>query len=399
MTTAPPPPREEDDEPSDLPDTVWEEFARDTAAKIRSDAPKEPSARARMVTERLRREDADAQERARAAKPRGRRQKRQEPEGWRTGPAWREMQRGERGPWRDRIRTPAIVAAVAVLALIAVNPSGARSLVLGHGHSSGSDETSSTGTPLPPETATPTAAPTVAAEPDAPTPSHPFAGSPALQWADGAAGIVLPHPAPAGDLTAKQVAAVLRTTKAFLVATNLDPEELRGGYPTAALRLTDPVNGVRAMMTADLRSPSAKADPTVWFTRYNPAHFRLVGSVVKVRGRMTFARADHGAVRVRTDYSYVYAFTQAGDPHGTVARLIVRRELDTQWYPHSDPGKVQIVAQGAEFGGSGCGFVDGYLHPYFGGTPGAAPTGPATDPYDRTKSLAKAGSCGTVSRT
>ncbi|MGW4992117.1 hypothetical protein ACWEQ3_31420, partial [Streptomyces mirabilis] len=58
-----------------VPDDVWERFARDTERDIRSSAPKEPSARARMVTERLRQKDA----------------KGAQPEGWRTGPAWREM--------------------------------------------------------------------------------------------------------------------------------------------------------------------------------------------------------------------------------------------------------------------------------------------------------------------
>ena len=406
MTTATPPPREEDDEPSAIPDSVWQEFAEDTPGKIRASAPKEPSARARMVTERLRREDAEAEakradgaRRPKAWSRGGRTRRPQEREGWRTGPAWREMQRGERGPWQDRIRTLLIVVAVAVLALIAINPSGARALVLGHGRSSQSAPEPSGSTSLPPETAMPTAAPSVAADPDLPTLSHPFAGSPALAWADGADGIVLPQAEHVGNVTTRQVAAVLRTTKAYLVATNLDPAELRGGYPNAALRLADPVNGAPAQMKADLRAPSAKADPAAWFTRYDPAHVKLVGTVIKVRGRMTFAKADHGAVRVHTDYSYVYAFAKAGDSDGKVARVIVRREVDTQWYPGSTPGKVQIVKTVTSFGGSGCGYTDGYLHPFASSTPSASPSGPVTDPYDRSKPLSEVKQCGVVSRT
>ncbi|MFD8817175.1 hypothetical protein ACFV23_38220 [Streptomyces sp. NPDC059627] len=43
------------DEPSSssIPDEVWEQFLRDTDRDIRKSAPKEPSARAREVTERL----------------------------------------------------------------------------------------------------------------------------------------------------------------------------------------------------------------------------------------------------------------------------------------------------------------------------------------------------------
>lgn len=387
-----------------MSDDVWDAFVADDERRIRAGAPKEPSARARMVTERLRRQDAEEAERARQSKPRwrgGRSRKAavQGPEGWRTGPAWREMQGGGRGKWRDGMRTALIVAAVAVLALVAVNPSGARSLVLGHGRSSDDGAPPASQPPLTPETATPTAAPAAVPDPDIPTVSHPFAGSPALGWADGADGIVLPHAERVGDVTAAQVAAVLRKTKAYLVATNLDPAELRGGRPDSALRVVDPINGEPAQMQAALRSPAAKTDPTVWFTRYDPHEARLVGTVIKVRGRMTFAKADHGSVRVHTDYSYVYAFTKAGDPDGPVSRLIVRREVDTQWYPRSPAAKVQIVHVGASFGGSGCGYTDGYLHPLPDPTPGVTPSGPATDPYDRSRPLPTTEHCGVVSRT
>lgn len=401
MTTAPPPPREEDDEPPSLPDAVWEEFTKDTAGRIRASAPKEPSARARMVTERFRREDAERAERARRSKPRwrgGKGRRPQEPEGWRTGPAWQDMQRGRRGPWRDRIRTLLIVAAVAALALVAINPSGARSLVLGHGNSSGSHEDSSDSTPLTPETAQPTAAPDAAADPDIPTTSHPFAGSPALNWAAGADAIVLPHAEKVGDVTARQVDAALRATKAYLVGTNLDPAELRGGYPDAALHVVDPINGGPAQVKAALSSPSAKTDPTVWLTRYDPHEVRLVGDVIKVRGRMTFTKSDHESVRVHTDYTYVYAFTKAGNGDGTVQRLIARRVVDTQWYPRGAPGKVQLVRIDAYFGGSGCEH-DGYLHPSPSENSGVNPSGPVTDPYDRSKPLDKPGTCGVASRT
>ncbi|MFI0938652.1 hypothetical protein [Streptomyces sp. NPDC021020] len=405
MTTASPPPREEDDEPSAVPDTVWEEFADDTPGKIRASAPKEPSARARMVTERLRREDAEAAERERAAAKRrwGRKERRpQEPAGWRTGPAWREMRRAEHRPWRDLARTGVVVVVLAALALIALNPSGARALVRGHRHSSGSGENASGPdkspiTPLPPETAAPTAPPPPV-DPDMPTVSHPFAGSPALAWADGAAGIEVPHATAVGSLSAKQVAAVLQTTRAYLVATNLDPAVLRGGSPTAAARLVDPASGEPAEMKAAVHAPSKKKNPTTWVTRYDPKEVQPVGKVIKVRGRMTFAKAAHGAVRVHTDYTFVYAFTKAGDANGQVARLVVRREVDAEWAPQVPRGKVWIVSRTASFGGSQCDIDDGYVHPLPEAAPKITPTGPATDPYDRSKPLDTKGDCGVVSR-
>ncbi|NEA78121.1 hypothetical protein G3I30_03095, partial [Actinospica acidiphila] len=69
------------------PDDAWEQFLRDSEAGVPASAPKEPSARARMVTERLRALD-EAQ--AAAAGRKGRRFGRSRPvaparpEGWRT---------------------------------------------------------------------------------------------------------------------------------------------------------------------------------------------------------------------------------------------------------------------------------------------------------------------------
>lgn len=95
----------------------------------------------------------------------------------------------------------------------------------------------------------------------------------------------------------------------------------------------------------------------------------------------------------------MYAFTKVGDRSGTVDRVVARRVVDTQWFPGGVTGKVQIVASGADFGGSGCGFHDGNLHPFSRYAPGASPSGPATDPYDRSKALSTTKGCGSVSRT
>ena len=51
MTVEPPPA----DGQSSIPDEVWEQFLNDTEGRIRASAPREPSARARVVAARLRR--------------------------------------------------------------------------------------------------------------------------------------------------------------------------------------------------------------------------------------------------------------------------------------------------------------------------------------------------------
>src|SRR3989442_15886756 len=98
MTT----PSSPSDDPSAIPDGVWEQFQQDSEAAIRRNAPKEPSARARMVARRLREQGP------------GR------PEGWRTGPAWGETpeyQPAARGRLWPLTRSLLIVIAVGAIVL------------------------------------------------------------------------------------------------------------------------------------------------------------------------------------------------------------------------------------------------------------------------------------------
>ncbi|WP_405573644.1 hypothetical protein OG317_29070 [Streptomyces sp. NBC_01167] len=101
---------------SSIPDDAWEQFQRESEGPARLRAPKEPSARARIVAERLRRADEEA-----ARQGLGRR-RRAEPDAWR---AWAS---------RDRVHKPRsrtwglvwVVVAVGV-ALVVMNPGRALS--------------------------------------------------------------------------------------------------------------------------------------------------------------------------------------------------------------------------------------------------------------------------------
>ncbi|MFJ1603114.1 hypothetical protein ACIOHS_07080 [Streptomyces sp. NPDC088253] len=394
-----------------VPDDVWERFARDTERDIRSSAPKEPSARARMVTERLRQKDA------RGAQP----------EGWRTGPAWREMNgRAARRRWLWAILGVPVAIAVA---LVAVKPS----LLPGDPFGTSSDASSGTpsggasATALPAETASPTAAPSSAA-PDTPTLDRPFAGSPAERWADGAAAIVVPKATPVGTFTSAQVAAALKQAKTLLVGANLTPGTLRGERPESALAVLDPK---QPRMLDDvnswLRAPGKKHDPLMLFSRFDPAEVRPAGDVVKVRGRMTFKAGAHGSVAIHMDYTFVYPLVQADQATKTpgatgatgasaegsgggsteVARTIVRRVLDLELLDprkyQATPGKLSVIRYDQDLGNTGCDVYDGFLHPQFDSAAptGAPPTGPTTDPYDRSLDIQHSGTetCGTLSRT
>ncbi|SOE29861.1 hypothetical protein SAMN05442782_6744 [Streptomyces sp. OK228] len=391
-----------------VPDDVWERFARDTERDIRSSAPKEPSARARMVTERLRQKDA----------------KGAQPEGWRTGPAWREMD--GRAARRRRLWAILGVPVAIAVALVAVKPS------LLPGDPFGTSSGASAGTPsggasaaaLPAETAPPTAAPSSAA-PDTPTLDRPFAGSPAERWADGAAAIVVPKATPVGTFTSAQVAAALKQAKTLLVGANLAPGTLRGERPESALAVLDPK---QPRMLDDvnswLRAPGKKHDPLMLFSRFDPAEVRPAGDVVKVRGRTTFKAGAHASVAIHMDYTFVYPLIQASKAPGTtetsgaptegsgggsteVARTIVRRVLDLELLDprkyQATPGKLSITRYDQDLGNTACDVYDGFLHPQFDSAAptGAPPTGPTTDPYDRSRDIEHSGTetCGTVSRT
>ncbi|MGW4992116.1 hypothetical protein ACWEQ3_31415, partial [Streptomyces mirabilis] len=366
-------------------------------------------------TERLRQKDA----------------KGAQPEGWRTGPAWREMD--GRAARRRRLWAILGVPVAIAVALVAVKPSllpgdpFGTSSDASSGASAGTSSGGASAAALPAETAPPTAAPSSAA-PDTPTLDRPFAGSPAERWADGAAAIVVPKATPVGTFTSAQVAAALKRAKTLLVGANLAPGTLRGERPESALAVLDPK---QPRMLDDvnswLRAPGKKHDPLMLFSRFDPAEVRPAGDVVKVRGRMTFKAGAHASVAIHMDYTFVYPLIQAskaskasgttetsgaptegsGGGSTEVARTIVRRVLDLELLDprkyQATPGKLSITRYDQDLGNTACDVYDGFLHPQFDSAAptGAPPTGPTTDPYDRSRDIEHSGTetCGTVSRT
>ncbi|WP_371677130.1 hypothetical protein [Streptomyces sp. NBC_01276] len=395
---------QQDDGRPGISDEEWARFSEQVARES-ADAPKEPSARARMVTERLRRED---EERARAARSGrfGRRPKpgRNDPPGWRTGPAWQEME--GRGKGKRRLKAAAAIVFIAALALIAVRPELVIDKLTGKAEAR---EGAAKAAPLPAETARPTAAPE-AVYPDRPTLKDPFRGSPALQWADGAAGIEAPEATEVGGVSRDQVADALAKAKQFLIAANLDPAALRGGRPEAALKLLDPQDEeLRKELEVSLDRPTREQDPLDLFTRYDPAELKPVGDVVKVRGRMWVEPGEKpGQAEVKADYSFVYPFVKVKGNPEDVARTIVRREITfsvadpAKW--RGAPGALRLAAFQPDIANSTCDRYDGYVHPSFFSDPadsGPTPSGAPVDPYDRSKSLAtgRQEGCGSASRS
>ncbi|MEV7278621.1 hypothetical protein [Streptomyces sp. NPDC093111] len=343
------------------------------------------------------------------------RSKREEPAGWRTGPAWQEMNGTARR--RGRAKAALGITLVAALALVAVRPQlltehlpeGVTSAL----PSSWTDRPEDT-TPLAAETARPTAAPD-AVDPHRPTLKEPFRGSPALRWADGAAGIELPPAKAVGGLSRAQVTAALQRTRSYLIETNLDTGTLRGERPAAAIALVEPrQKELHGWFEDALRKPTEKLDPLFWFTRFGP-EVRPVGQVVKTRGHLTFAAGDRpGMVVIKADYSFVYPLVKSRPGADEVARTIVRRTLEMGVYQPGrwqvTPGALTLIDTTYDVANSSCTIDDGFLHPQFdedAPDPGRGPTGEAVDPYDRSVAPRRAGGkdapaqaeCGRATRT
>ncbi|KQX80005.1 hypothetical protein [Streptomyces sp. Root1310] len=371
---------------SSISDEEWAKFVRDSEREIPDSAPKEPSARAREVTERLRQQEARGVT----------------PTGWRTVADLQGMQ--ERASRRRRRRWVFLGGPVAVaMAVVAMRPS----LLPGNPFGVGEPRSAVSASPLPLETGAPTGAPGAAGV-AIPTIERPFAGSPALQWADGAAGIVPPKATRVGSLSKAQVEQALQQTRKLLIDANLDPVTLRGGRPETALSVIEPrQKELLELLDTSLGKPDEEHDPVLMFSRFDPAELRLAGDVVKTRGRMTFEAGESASVVVHADYTFVYPLVRVDkDVPTEVERTIVRRVVDIELFDPDKwvvtPGKITVTKYDQEIGNSACDVYDGYLHPEFGTAEptGAPATGPTTDPYDRSQDLAgHFEGCGVVSRT
>ncbi|MFM9692668.1 hypothetical protein [Streptomyces europaeiscabiei] len=358
-----------------IPDEEWERFLREAEAGTK-DAPEEPSARARMVARRLQEETG-------------------RPEPWRSHqPARRQGGKG----WY----VVGLLAAVALL-VVALDPGRVAGWFGGGGGESA---------PLAVESKRPDQAPPTEAAAHDGTVEQPFRGSPAARWGDGTAGIGLPEARATGWMSKGQVAQALKKTRDFLAASSLDPGVLRGDRPRKAIASINPhQQDVQDYLATAFRAPSREDDPLLLFSRFRTTKVRLVGDVVKTRGRITYREGERGAVEVTTDVTYVYPAVRAAAGSDEVARTIVRREVVMSWDDPAkiviEPGTFSLVSYKVDSTNGGCDAYTGYFTPTFGaGRATSSPAdGPEVDPYDRSMSMEarmrEAGDarCGTATRS
>ncbi|MEU7583533.1 hypothetical protein AB0B50_38840 [Streptomyces sp. NPDC041068] len=354
-------------------DEEWAQFLREAEAGPEA-APREPSARARMVARRWRDEP-------------------DRPEGWRTH---RPDQR-RRGKGRY---AAGLVVVVALLgAVVAVAPQRVAGW-FGSGQEA----------PLAAESERPKQPPADVAAQE-PTLKEPFRGAPAARWGDGTAGIHVPAARATGWMSKAQVTQVLQKSRDFLAASSLDPGVLRGGFPGRAIALINPDQpDVQRYLAAAFSKPGEENDPLLLFSRFEKDEVRLVGDVVKTRGRMTFREGERGAVEVSTDVTYVYPVARTDGGRDEVARTIVRREIVMSW---DDPAKVRIkpgtfsmVSYKLDVTNGGCdAYTGGHFTPVFDTEHESPGPGPAVDPYDRSTTMDERmresgnADCGAATRT
>ncbi|MFE0192960.1 hypothetical protein [Streptomyces sp. NPDC058989] len=336
-------------------DEEWERFLRESVAGV-ADAPKEPSARAREVTKRLRTEPG------------------RDPEGWRSYT-----------PARPRRRTGwYVVGLLASLVLLVVALAPGRIVDLFAGDDPDSPAA---------ETARPTQAPPAQA-PQRPTRDEPFGGSPAASWANGAAGITVPKAGAVGWMSAAEVERALARTRDFLVASGLDRAVLRGERPKKAIALINPhQRDVQDLLKTAFRTPSDNNDPLLLFSRFQPSRTHLVGDVVKTRGRLTYREGKRGALQVTADVTFVYPVTRADAGGDEIVRTIVRRELVLSWDDPdkviTEPGTFSIVSYTYDMTNGGCGAPTGYFTPPFGTDRQTDEAATEVDPYDRSTPIGR----------
>ncbi|MEV7504183.1 hypothetical protein [Streptomyces sp. NPDC093018] len=349
---------------SSVSDEEWERFLRESVEGA-AGAPVEPSARARSLA----------------------RQARQSP----------------RRPGGRRRVGRYVTGLLAVVALLGVALFPQR--IVGWFGGGGPDAT-----PLAAESERPRTAP--GAEPDLrPTLTEPFRGSPAARWADGAAGITVPAARATGWMDKAQVARALARSKEFLVAAGLDTRVLRGERPAKAIAVLNPRQEdvqryLRAALSA--KTPTPETDPLLLFSRFRPDQARLVGDVVKTRGRLSYREGKRGAVEVTADVTFVYPVTPAKGG-GEVLRTIVRREVVMSWDDPSkvvtEPGTMSLLSYALDMTNGGCSAPTGYFVPPFGTTQ-HTDRAHRLDPYDRSEPVDKsggvrptAGNCATATRS
>jgi len=212
-----------------------------------------------------------------------------------------------------------------------------------------------------------------------------FAGSPAVGWADDAAGFAAPAATAVNGVSAHEMASGYELLAKVMAAGNLDATILDGGPVADFTRLLDPRSTVPAKLESWIAHPTSQGDPTLLVTRFNPATTRLLGHTVKVHGVMRAEAGPHpGTALLTADYIFVYAVTTPTGAGVADQRVTVHRTVQLEVFNPDEflttPGEAWLYDYAADMSDIRCYRHDGFVEPGFGG--GGAPNVPGTaDPY------------------
>ncbi len=163
--------------------------------------------------------------------------------------------------------------------------------------------------------------------------TDPFAKTPAADYLEADAGLVIPPGKPVGPWTAAQVTDVLNRTRTTLIAARLDRRMLEQG--DAAGYLGTISVGVRPSV-----SKSIQAGEGLTYVSRLGAEYTLTGEP-RVKGTMTASLGPKKELVVNADYVWVYPLDgPVGDsaPTGAGSKLVVLHTEETyQWF---DPKRV-----------------------------------------------------------
>lgn len=157
--------------------------------------------------------------------------------------------------------------------------------------------------------------------------ARPFARTPAADWADGAAGVVVPAPMQVGEFDAEEVAAATDLVGRAVVASRLDRAMLVEHDPGTYLGLLAPdAREQLAPLFGTGREPQAQALVSL-IAEDSP----LLPVEPKVTGGMRVEAGGPGELVVHTNFLFAYAFDTTGaepvaDPMDMI--VVVRAEVD-----------------------------------------------------------------------
>jgi hypothetical protein len=213
--------------------------------------------------------------------------------------AWLEVKKTRRRSKRRRIKRPALVVVIALVALI----SAAVTVKQLRG-SGANDAIGTTHAPATPPTTAPSALPEYAAV----DLTQPFRNTPAALWKEGAAGISTPTPSAVGGYSADQVASAFDQVIRAITEGRLDRKTLEGHDTTAFLAALAPND---AKLVKPILDKPDKFDASAYVTLIADG-FHLLPASPRVNGRLSAQPGtDKGELLVHAEYVIGYAFDPA----------------------------------------------------------------------------------------